>query len=260
MPWNTRPASSSLRMVLYSSLAAPRPVPRPASRVCVTFGMLDAKILPDDPHSPAAVMTKMLLDQVLFAPAGLLMCGPPGPGLVVLWPEVAACAGLVAPTPRVYVKALLGGYLLWPAAGILNFALLPPEYRLLFNNCVNVLWTCFLSIMSSSPETEEDSAPPAAAPEPAAAVAQQLAAAAVGAAVITASAAGPPSLGFVAGLAVAVLEAAFATTSSAATPGTTLELACVAGPADHQPSASPTFNVMDALCHELREAPMGAQP
>ena len=29
--------------------------------------------MPDDPHCPAAVMTKMLLDQTLFAPAGLLL-------------------------------------------------------------------------------------------------------------------------------------------------------------------------------------------
>jgi hypothetical protein len=42
----------------------------------------------------------------------------------------------------------MGGYLLWPVAGILNFALLPNEYRLLFNNCVNIIWTCFLSIVS----------------------------------------------------------------------------------------------------------------
>ncbi len=50
-----------------------------------------------------------------------------------------------------YVKSLLGGYLLWPAAGLLNFALLPNEYRLLFNNCVNIIWTCFLSIVSATP-------------------------------------------------------------------------------------------------------------
>ncbi len=57
------------------------------------------------------------------------------------------CCGCV----RSYVKALLGGYLLWPLAGVLNFALLPNEYRLLFNNCVNILWTCFLSMVRRSP-------------------------------------------------------------------------------------------------------------
>lgn len=50
--------------------------------------------------------------------------------------------------PLSYVRALLGGYLLWPAASVVNFALLPNEYRLLFNNCINILWTCFLSIVS----------------------------------------------------------------------------------------------------------------
>ncbi len=53
---------------------------------------------------------------------------------------------------RSYVKALLGGYLLWPLAGVLNFALLPSEYRLLFNNCVSILWTCFLSMVRRSPQ------------------------------------------------------------------------------------------------------------
>ncbi|KAG2484417.1 hypothetical protein HYH03_016831 [Edaphochlamys debaryana] len=170
------------------------------------FGLLDSSIMPDDPHCPAAVMSKMLLDQVCFAPAGLAM-------FFVAIKLLEGKPGDIGPTlKKSYVKALLGGYLLWPVAGVLNFALLPNEYRLLFNNCVNIVWTCFLSIMSSgdadSSETGE-TASPASAPSAASShVAQELAAAAVVAAAAIAAAGDRPSFGYVAGLAVALVEAA----------------------------------------------------
>ena len=50
----------------------PNPVMLPPL-TCCRFSLLDSRIMPDDPHCPAAVMTKMLADQVLFAPLGLLM-------------------------------------------------------------------------------------------------------------------------------------------------------------------------------------------
>ncbi|GIL49504.1 hypothetical protein Vafri_5834, partial [Volvox africanus] len=129
------------------------------------FSLLDGRIMPDNPHCPTAVLSKMLLDQVIFAPLGLLM----------FFAVIKCLEGRPRELPHTlrssYVKTLLGGYLLWPMAGILNFALLPNEYRLLFNNCVNIIWTCFLSIMSSGGNTDSEglSVPPGSM-EPSAAV------------------------------------------------------------------------------------------
>ncbi|GLI61478.1 hypothetical protein VaNZ11_003875 [Volvox africanus] len=213
------------------------------------FNLLDSRIMPDNPHSPAAVLTKMLADQVLFAPLGLLM----------FFAVIKCLEGRPRDLPQTlqssYLKTLLGGYLLWPLAGILNFALLPNEYRLLFNNCVNIIWTCFLSIMSSgddsskmadspapvgvtaitttaasvtapgSPSHLSPVAAPAAGTASASAlmmpacsspcvpsgVASDLANAAVAAAAISAAACDRPAFSCVAGLAVAVMGASLET-------------------------------------------------
>ncbi len=37
------------------------------------FGLLDGRIMPEDPHCVAAVLTKTAVDQLLFAPFGLLL-------------------------------------------------------------------------------------------------------------------------------------------------------------------------------------------
>eukprot|EP00198_Chlamydomonas_reinhardtii_P004766 XP_001694102.1 predicted protein [Chlamydomonas reinhardtii] len=202
------------------------------------FNLLDARILPDDPHCPAAVLSKMLLDQVLFAPLGLALF------FVVIKLLEGRPQDISRSLKTSYVKSLFGGYLLWPAAGLLNFALLPNEYRLLFNNCVNIIWTCFLSIMSSSENTQSSTtgagsgsslvagspaSATAAAPLSAASAslraeaiaaagsssssmlmagAQDFAATAVAAAALGAAySSNRPALGAVAGLAVAVVEA-----------------------------------------------------
>ncbi|GIL54353.1 hypothetical protein Vafri_9919 [Volvox africanus] len=214
------------------------------------FNLLDSRIMPDNPHSPAAVLTKMLADQVLFAPLGLLM----------FFAVIKCLEGRPRDLPQTlqssYLKTLLGGYLLWPLAGILNFALLPNEYRLLFNNCINIIWTCFLSIMSSGDDSSSKAAdtpslvgvtaittaatsvatlgspshlrpvaapaagtvgasalitPACSSPCVASGIASDLAKAAVAAAAISAAAGDRPAFSCVAGLAVAVMGASLET-------------------------------------------------
>ncbi len=46
---------------------------RIAPCIAPRFNLLDSRIMPEDPHCPAAVLTKMLTDQILFAPLGLLL-------------------------------------------------------------------------------------------------------------------------------------------------------------------------------------------
>jgi hypothetical protein len=51
-------------------LSAFRPL---VCRIDPRFNLLDSRIMPEDPHCTAAVLTKTLADQILFAPLGLLM-------------------------------------------------------------------------------------------------------------------------------------------------------------------------------------------
>ncbi|KXZ53269.1 hypothetical protein GPECTOR_7g1163 [Gonium pectorale] len=238
------------------------------------FGLLDGRIMPDDPHCPAAVLTKMLLDQVLFAPFGL----------AVFFIVIKCLEGRPKDIPTAirtsYIRALLGGYLLWPAAGLLNFALLPPEYRLLFNNVVNILWTCFLSIMSSGDSSSKASPQPAASDVHAAteaapgagatavaSAASELAVTAITMMALGAAMPGRASFGYVAGLAVAAVEAALMTHGSVHEPEPALAPAIVAPSAPVSPSAMsvlpPSFSggasvAMGGPCLEVCEEPVEA--
>ena len=44
------------------------------------------------------------------------------------------------PRTRRYVSGLKGMYMLWPAANVINFAFVSPEYRVLYANVVNIAW------------------------------------------------------------------------------------------------------------------------
>ncbi|GLC34774.1 hypothetical protein PLESTM_000238600 [Pleodorina starrii] len=236
------------------------------------FNLLDGRIMPDNPHCPAAVMTKMLADQVLFAPLGLLM----------FFAVIKCLEGRPRDIPHTirtsYVKSLLGGYLLWPAAGILNFALLPPEYRVFFNNCVNIIWTCFLSIMSSgggidksaeAAPTAEPAASLGAAAASASASSHAALAAAVESAVLLAAisaatvASGRPSFGFVAGLATAAVESHLSACAAATAESTPPAPVAVPVVADHVPAPAMAFAAGGSVslggpCLEVCEQPVDA--
>jgi len=46
---------------------------------------------------------------------------------------------------------------LWPAAHFINFKFVPGEHRVLYNNCVSIVWTLYLSCLAHAPviNTEE---------------------------------------------------------------------------------------------------------
>ncbi|KAG7399203.1 hypothetical protein PHYBOEH_009369 [Phytophthora boehmeriae] len=56
-------------------------------------------------------------------------------------------------------QTIKANYMIWPPANIVNYGFVPLQYRILFINCVNVVWTTVLSTISSQPaptlETEK---------------------------------------------------------------------------------------------------------
>lgn len=103
--------------------------------------------MPEAMTSPAAVLTKMGLDQLLACPLltatffVVMRCweGHPNDALAYM-------RGKMGPT-------MSANYILWPLAHIINFAFVPPAQRILYCNAVGVLWTVILStILNSRPD------------------------------------------------------------------------------------------------------------
>ncbi|KAL3668406.1 hypothetical protein V7S43_006494 [Phytophthora oleae] len=46
-------------------------------------------------------------------------------------------------------QTLKANYMIWPLANIVNYGYVPLQYRILFINCVNLVWTTVLSTISS---------------------------------------------------------------------------------------------------------------
>ncbi|ORX73823.1 hypothetical protein DL89DRAFT_319532 [Linderina pennispora] len=85
------------------------------------------------------VMKRMAIDQTLFAP---LATG-----------SFVVCMGLLeglTPTElaeRVkvqYPRVLVAGYVLWPAAQLINFSVIPLAYRVPFGSTVSLFWNTYL--------------------------------------------------------------------------------------------------------------------
>ncbi|KAL0046589.1 hypothetical protein WJX82_004728 [Trebouxia sp. C0006] len=123
------------RMVIFGIL-----MDGPIGHLWYTF--LDGKVYPEDPKSNKAVISKMLCDQLLWAP--FFSC--------VFFAVIKTLEGtpaLIIPTIKAkLVKTLLANYAMWPLAHIINFKFIPSKQRILYINCVQVIWSAYLSNMS----------------------------------------------------------------------------------------------------------------
>jgi protein Mpv17 len=92
----------------------------------------------------ARLVARVAIDQAIFAPVFLLAFFALGAAL-----EGAGAAGLRARLASGYARALGLNYCIWPAATLVNFALIPQELRILFANIVALGWTTLLISVSS---------------------------------------------------------------------------------------------------------------
>lgn len=109
----------------------------------VWYTTLDKYVFPDAPTSTRAVVTKTALDQLLWAPA--FSC--------VFFAFINILDGRPdAVLPAIQAKLLpmlLANYALWPAAHLINFKFVPSRQRILYINCVQILWSAYLSHLSA---------------------------------------------------------------------------------------------------------------
>lgn len=103
------------------------------------YRFLDGRIMPHNPKSAQAVFSKVALDQLLFAPA----CTPVFYGYKVT--AEGRPGEFVEEVKDKFAPTLIAGYKLWPAAHLINFALVPPNQRILYANVVSIAGTYLLS-------------------------------------------------------------------------------------------------------------------
>lgn len=93
------------------------------------FGFLDKRF---PGTSPKSVVTKTALDQLLSAPVGLAMYFSATSLL-----EGHSIDYVNAKFRTDYWKSLEANYVLWPAAHLINFRLIPPRFRIIYVNCAH---------------------------------------------------------------------------------------------------------------------------
>ena len=99
--------------------------------------------MPLTPKHPIAVLSKVVIDQVVNSPIGTMT--------FLLWTQTlkgspqntgAEIADKLWPTTQ-------ASWRLWPAAQAVNFVMVPAHLRIVFINVIAILWTTILSRMNN---------------------------------------------------------------------------------------------------------------
>ena len=100
---------------------------------------LDRMVFPKEPKASGTIVTKMLLDQLIWSPINTC----------IFFASLAAMEGNMASIPGILdeklVPTVLAGYMLWPLAHLINFKFVPSRNRLLYINVVNLFWSIYLA-------------------------------------------------------------------------------------------------------------------
>jgi len=140
----------ALRLMLYTSITTPL--------IVTWYSFLDTLVYPDNPTAPMAVVTKTLCDQLGVAPVMTLVYFsamkimedvasrqfPERFGAKMLFSRAFNSARAK------FLPTMLACYMIWPLAHVVNFALVPSNFRILYINAVSVLWMAILSARASS--------------------------------------------------------------------------------------------------------------
>ena len=122
----------------------------PASRAW--YGVLDQYVYPEIADSPIAVTAKTALDQLIWAP--ILITG--------LFAWDLQCKGenmseeLPGKLNRDLLNTLKVNWTFWPVFHLINFRFVSPADRILYINCVQVLYNVFLVLKAADRGEEGD--------------------------------------------------------------------------------------------------------
>jgi len=113
------------------------------------YGFLERKIVLSTPAFTA--MAKMGGDQLILAPIFLF-------NFICLMGVLngQSRGQIKSEIQRHYVDIMIRNYQLWPAAQLINFGLVPLQYRVLFAQSVALLWNTYLSYKTNRTEGSQD--------------------------------------------------------------------------------------------------------
>ncbi|KAH9893005.1 hypothetical protein F4778DRAFT_304468 [Xylariomycetidae sp. FL2044] len=90
----------------------------------------------------AETVARVACDQLIFAPTFI--------GIFLSSMAVMEGGSPKEKLRKSYLPALKANYMLWPAAQMVNFKVVPLEHRVLFVNLLSIGWNCYLSMVNSS--------------------------------------------------------------------------------------------------------------
>jgi len=113
------------------------------------YGFLERRIVLSAPALTA--VAKVGVDQLIFAPFFLFnfMC-------LMGFLNGQTRGQIQSDVRRHYVDIMIRNYQLWPAAQLINFGLVPLQYRVLFAQSVAVVWNTYLSYKTNRTEDSQD--------------------------------------------------------------------------------------------------------
>jgi len=86
------------------------------------------------------VVTKIAWDQILFSPVCIVACL-----LVAGRLENKSSEHLVSQTVQLGGRLYLAEWLIWPPAQFINFAFLPPRFRVVYDNIISLIYDVYTS-------------------------------------------------------------------------------------------------------------------
>ncbi|GFF64515.1 putative integral membrane protein, Mpv17/PMP22 family [Aspergillus lentulus] len=93
------------------------------------------------PSAQRTVLGRVAADQLLFAPTMI--------GVFLSSMSVLEGGSPSEKLERSYWPALKANWTVWPFLQLVNFALVPLQYRVLTVNVLNIGWNCFLSLLNN---------------------------------------------------------------------------------------------------------------
>lgn len=103
-----------------------------------------------DRQFPGAVVKRVVIDQVAFAPLSLAAFFT-----TMGYAETRHWQGVQEKFRDAYTPALIANYKVWPLVQLVNFKIMPIQYRLPFVSSLGILWNAYLSWINNASRQEE---------------------------------------------------------------------------------------------------------
>jgi protein Mpv17 len=91
-------------------------------------------------HAVLGVLVRMALDAAIFSPVAVAG--------YFTWRTILEGKGIDGVISKLRAKwqgAVVASWEFWPLANVVNFSVVPVQFRVLYNNCLSLLWNGFLS-------------------------------------------------------------------------------------------------------------------